>query len=286
MEKRRLYLIASNILLIAILAACSSSTPSAAPGSTTVPATLAANTAAPSNTTAPTNTPAPTNTAAPAATSSTSGSGGCANAYYPVASGATWSYASTGSGIGNYTYTQTITTASDTGFTTSEQFSTGVNATVKWNCQAGNLAVLDAGANSFNMSTSKITLTSDSTTADGYNIPSSFASGKTWSEKVTTMGSVNSNGTKMGDSQITMQLSCTAAGTDTITVPAGKFDTVKATCTKSVVVSYTLQGTAVPLGSNQESITYWYAKGVGFVQSIATGGSDNETIVLTQYKLQ
>ena len=28
----------------------------------------------------------------------------------------------------------------------------------------------------------------------------------------------------------------------------------------------------------------WYAKGVGFVKSVASGGSDNETIVLTQYK--
>jgi hypothetical protein len=40
------------------------------------------------------------------------------------------------------------------------------------------------------------------------------------------------------------------------------------------------------LGSNTENITYWYAKDVGLIQSIATGGSNNETVVLTQYTLK
>ena len=296
MNTKHLHLIVSNILLIFILAACgpastasTASTPSGITGATAVvPENTAVPTISvptPAAAVPATSVPTPA-AAAPTTAASTSASGGCANAYFPVASGASWSYSSTGSGIGDYTYTHTITTVSDTGFTTNYQFSTGVNSTVKWNCQDGNLAALDAGAESFTMSTSKVKMTSNSVTADGYNIPATFDTGKTWSENVTVDGTVQASATQTVNSQIVSQISCTAAGADTITVPAGKFDTVKATCTKKVVVSAIVQGKAQPLNTNQENITYWYAKGVGFVQSVATGGSDNETIVLTQYKLQ
>ena len=282
----RLHLIGSNILLIVILAACAQAPASSPSGSTASTADLAKNTVVPTESEPAPTAAAPTTAATTAATISASASGGCANTYYPVPSGASWSYDSSGSGIGNYNYTQTITAVSDTGFTTSYQFSTGVNSTVNWNCQDGNLAALDAGAASFSMTTSKVKMTSNSVTADGYNIPATFDTGKTWSEKVTIDGTVQASPTQTVTSQIVSQLSCTAAGADTITVPAGKFDTVKATCTKKVVVSATEQGTAVPLSTNQQSITYWYAKGVGFVQSVATGGADNETVVLTQYKIK
>jgi hypothetical protein len=281
MDSRRLHLIIGGILLIVVQVACSLSPASTPVAITSSPTALAENTAVPTKSKPTLASAAPT-----AATLSASGSGGCANAYYPVPSGASWSYASTGSGIGDYTYTQTITAVSAKGFTASDQFSTGVNATIKWSCQNGNLAVLDAGAGSFSMTTSKVKMTTTSVTADGYNIPATFVTGKTWSEKITVDGTVQASATQTVTSQIAVQFSCTAAGADTITVPAGKFDTVKATCTKKEVVSATEQGTAVPLSTNQQSITYWYAKGVGFVQSVATGGADNETVVLTQYKLK
>jgi hypothetical protein len=288
MKPKHFLLVARYILLIFILAACG-------PAATTAPsATTAATAVLPAPATAVPATSVPTPVAAvltksvptTAAITSGSGSGGCANAYYPVPTGAVRSYSSTGSGLGDYTYTQTVTAASDTGFTTDLNFSTGVNYTIKWKCQGGNLAVLDAGAESFTMSTSKVKMTSDSITVVGYNIPAAFDAGKTWSEDVKVDGTVVQSGTgKTEKSQIASQTSCTAAGTDTVTVPAGKFDTVKASCVKKVTVSFLLQGTATPINSNTENITYWYAKGVGFVKSVATGGTDNETIVLTKYKI-
>ena len=286
MSLMRLHLIGSNILLIVILAACAQAPASSPSGSTASTADLAKNTVVPTVSEPAPTAAAPTTAATTAATISASASGGCANTYYPVPSGASWSYDSSGSGIGNYNYTQTITAVSDTGFTTSYQFSTGVNSTVNWNCQDGNLAALDAGAASFSMTTSKVKMTSNSVTADGYNIPATFDTGKTWSEKVTIDGTVQASATITVNSQIVSQINCTAGGADTITVPAGKFDTVKATCSKNVVVSAIAQGKTTQLSANTESITYWYAKAVGFVKSVATGGSDNETIVLTQYKIQ
>jgi hypothetical protein len=216
---------------------------------------------------------------------SASASGGCSNAYYPIPSGASWSYASTGGNLGPYTYTETVTPTSDTGFTTSYQFSTGVNPSIKWSCQSGNLAALDAGAGSLSFTAMTATMTSETTTANGYTIPASFSKGNAWSQNVTATGTVTSNGRQV-TSQISDQISCTAAGADTITVPAGTFDTAKATCTKNVVVSAIVQGKTMQLGASKENTTSWYAKGVGFVKSVATGGNNNETIVLTADKIQ
>src|SRR5215208_6076105 len=50
------------------------------------------------------------------------GEGLCANAYYPVREGATWSYKSIGSPVGDYSFTDTITSVREDGFTLTSQF--------------------------------------------------------------------------------------------------------------------------------------------------------------------
>ena len=190
--------------------------------------------------------------------------------------------------------TNVITAASDKGFTTGVQASTGNNSIVNWKCQSGNLAVLDIG--SANTTTATVKLNYKSVTADGYNIPASFDTGKTWTEIITATATVEASASRTVNSQIVSQLSCSVAGADTIALPVGNFDTVKAICSRTVVVSAIIQGKTTPGGTVQESITYWYAKKVGFVKSIAmisAGGNNNQTtptsiqtVVLTQYKVQ
>ncbi len=210
----------------------------------------------------------------------------CTNAYYPHSTGSDWSYSSSGGELGNYTYQRTVTAQSASGFTTQFSASNGVKFSFDWRCQDGNLAALDAGAGSFTMTTTQIKMTSDSVTADGYDIPASFDPGKSWAENVTVDGSVSNNTGKTVKSQVVSHLTCASAGTDSISVPAGKFDTVKANCTRQVIVSSLAQGKSVQLAANTENIIYWYAKGVGYVKSVATGGSNNETVVLTDYKIK
>ena len=53
-----------------------------------------------------------------------------------------------------------------------------------------------------------------------------------------------------------------------------------------VVVSGIVQGKMTEINSNTEDLTLFFAKDVGFVKSVATGGTDNETVVLTEYKLK
>ncbi len=268
MKSNRFHLIISGILLFVVVAACSLSPASSTTGNTVVPPVSAA-----------------TATSQPV---SASGSGGCANTYFPVSTGTNWSYSSTGGALGAYTYTMTVADVSNNGFTTSEQSSlgTGTASIVKWKCKDGKLAALDAGSNSLSMSGSKFSMTSNSVTADGFNIPNTFDIGTTWSEKVTIRGTVQA-GTRTMDSQIVSKVDCSAVGVDTITVPAGTFNTVKATCSQTVAVSALVQGTPMPAGAPVAvSITNWYAKGVGLVQSVRSTAGGAETITLTQYKVQ
>jgi hypothetical protein len=228
MNSRRFQIIVSCLVLFAVIAACSLSPAGSTTGST-------------AGTAGATSQPV-----------SAASSGGCGNAYFPVSVGTNWAYSSTGSTLGAYTYTWTVTDLGNGGFSTSDQYSTGVNAAIKWNCQNGNLAALDAGSTSLSVTNTSSTfkMTSTSITADGYN--------------------------------------CSAAGTESVTVPAGTFDAVKATCNQTLQVSFLMQGTPTPAGApDTVSITDWYAKGVGLVKSVrASSLSSTETIVLTQYKIQ
>ena len=265
MNPRRFQLIVSCLVLFAVVAACSLS-PASSPTGNTV------------STAAATNQPV-----------SASSGGGCTNAYFPVSTGTNWAYSSSGSILGAYTYTWTVSDVGNAGFTTNNQYSTGVSSSIKWNCQNGNLAALDAGSTSLSVTNSSSTfkMTSNSITADGYNIPNTFDTGTTWAEKVTVDGTVQS-GTKSENSQIVSNVSCSSAGAESVTVPAGTFDTVKATCNQTLGVSFLMQGTPVPAGApDTVSITDWYAKGVGLVKSVrASSLSGTETIVLTGYKVQ
>jgi hypothetical protein len=262
MNSKRFQLIAGSLLLIFVVAACSFSSA---------------------------NTPA-ASTGGPAAASNLPASGGCANAYFPTSSGSSWSYSSRGSVLGDYTFTRTVADVSDSGFTMNDltSLAAGTSSAVKWNCQNGNLAALDSGAGSLSVSSSNVKITSTSVTADGYNVPNTFNAGTTWAEKVTVIGKVESGNQTM-DSQIVSDLNCSAAGAESITVAAGKFDTVKATCTETIGVSELVQATPVPAGvPSSLDITNWYAKGVGLVKSVRVNNTtgNTTTIVLTQYKIQ
>ena len=268
MNSHRSHLIVASLLLILVVAACSFSSTSNPAASTVAPAVA---TNPPASVATATNPPA---------------NGGCTNPFFPTSSGSAWTYSSQGGALGAYTFTRTVADVSDSGFTLNDQTSlaNGTSTSVKWNCQNGNLAALDAGSGSLNVSSSKYKITSTSITADGYNVPNTFAAGTTWSEKVTVMGTVQS-GTHTLDSQIVSSLNCAVAGSESIKVPAGTFDTVKASCTDTVGVSELMQTTPIPAGAPiTVDVTNWYAKGVGLVKSVRVNNTAGETttIELTQ----
>jgi hypothetical protein len=265
MGTRRLHLIVSNILFIVTLAACGSP-------SKVVPTSTPIKVAGPTATLPVSSPAAPTQPV----------SGGCTNAYFPLSSGATWSYASTGSLAGDYTYTRTLSGLSDTGFMTNDVIG-GVTRTVTWSCDSGNLTSLASGSSN-SVSSSSMKLTIDSANATGYLIPNAFTDGKTWSEYLTTNGTLDDGNKTKGTMVSEVKTDCTAAGAESVKVPVGTFDTVKITCHSSQVATVTLTvgGSTGPVTTIQDS-TQWYAQGVGMVQTVNSGDAGSETIQLTSY---
>jgi hypothetical protein len=274
MNSRRLFLAATTLILAFTLAACGLSS-------------TAVSTATPIKVVGPIATlpvtPATTPTTASTQKVSTPSSGGCTNAYFPLSPGATWSYASTGSLAGDYTYTRTLSGLSDTGFTTIDVFGT-VTRTVTWRCDSGNLTSLATASSNALVSSSSMKMTIDSVNATGYAIPGAFTDGKTWSEDLMVNAStVSGKDTSTVVSEATT--ACTTAGAESVKGPAGTFDTVKITCHSSQVATVTTKGiSGGPITTLQDS-TQWYAQGVGMVQTMNSGDAGSETIQLTSYSI-
>src|SRR5512140_775170 len=70
--------------------------------------------------------------------------GPCANDYYPVVQGATWTYKSTGSPAGDYESTDTISSVKSDGFTLTSKFGDQTR-TQDWNCTEQGLVALQLG---------------------------------------------------------------------------------------------------------------------------------------------
>ena len=282
-DARRLALIVTTLIAVFILAACNPSSAGAPSGTktsaTATPVILAASTMSGPEASA-------TSLAGPTLTTSTSGSGGCANAYFPVSSGATWSYASAGSVAGDYSYNRSLAGISDTGFIASDEFNSGVTRTTKWGCKDGNLTMLETGSAGGVASSTGMKVTIDSVTSNGYVIPATFAAGQTWSETLELNTTNEAKGKKTGTAQSVSQTNCTAGEPESVKVPAGTFDAVKITCHSNQVATVTLTvgGTTGPITTIQDS-TQWYAQGVGMVQTMNSGDAGNETIQLTSYSI-
>jgi hypothetical protein len=172
MGTRRLSLIATNLILVFTLAACNLPS-SGAPSGTKTPVIMDVPTLSGAGSAA---TPLAGATSAPAG----GGSGGCANEYFPVASGAAWTYASSGSVAGDYSYTQSIAGVSDTGFTVNGKYG-DVSTTVTWRCKDGNLTEISSGGTTSLKDTVVII---DSIAVFGHVIPATIEAGGNWLENL------------------------------------------------------------------------------------------------------
>jgi hypothetical protein len=179
--------------------------------------------------------------------------------------------------------TESISDLSGAGFTMDYKASTGVDATIKWTCQGGNLTALDAGTSGgLSVSTSNVQIKSDSVKVTGYNLPASFGPGSTWTITESVDATASAAG-KSVDSQLAYTLNCSYGDAESVTVPAGTFSALKANCTKDSTMSAVVSGKSMQLNDTKENVTYWYVKGVGQVKTVYSGGKDDQTVVLEKY---
>jgi hypothetical protein len=215
------------------------------------------------------------------------GEGLCANAYYPVSEGATWSYKSTGSSAGDYSYTDTITSVREDGFTLTSQFE-GVTRTQEWACKPEGLVALQLGGPSAaTLNTQDMQLNLTVNNVSGVTFPSEITTGDEWQHMLEFEGDLDIAGTP-AEATGGAESNFSALSTESVTVPAGTFDAMKVQVDSTITINATFQGVSMPVAFSG-TYTFWFAQGVGPVKASGTGEvvgtSFTETIELRSYNI-
>jgi hypothetical protein len=211
----------------------------------------------------------------------------CTNLYYPVRQGATWTYKSTGGPAGEYSFTDTITSARQDGFTLSTQIGQ-LTRLQEWTCTAeGLLALQLGGAPAAMLNSQNIQLNLDINNATGVTFPSQIGPGSQWQQSMDVTGNVTAFNEE-AEAAGTVQMSFNAIGNESVTVPAGTFEALKVEVGISLNVNATYEGITLPV-SFTGNYTYWFAPNVGWVKASGTGNvfgnSFTDTTELQSYNI-
>ncbi|HEY9526213.1 MAG TPA: hypothetical protein VIR02_03965 [Anaerolineales bacterium] len=275
MEQNKMYTRISTLLIIIFLAACS--TPPVPPTNTQS-----------TDTTQTTATVAAAEATATIEGSSPGASGSlCTNLYYPVRQGATWTYKSTGGPAGEYSFTDTIASVREDGFTLSTQIG-DITRTQEWTCSAQGLAALQlGGAPAAMLNSQNIQLNLDISNATGVTFPVQINPGDQWQQTMDVQGEVtmmNQEAQATGNAQMNFS----AIGNESVTVPAGTFDALKVAVNVTLKVNATYEGITLPVSFSGD-YTYWFAPNVGWVKASGTGNvlgsSFSDTTELQSYSI-
>lgn len=279
MNRKSVFRMIGLLLLMIFITACSNAdpTPTAAPS-------LPTSTQQSIDTEVPaiTDTPVSSEDGMPVA-----GAAQCANAYYPVREGSTWMYQSTGSPTGSYSFTDTITSVRDDGFTLTTQFG-DMTRTQEWSCTPEGLIALQLGgapAAAISAQGAQLELVVDK--VSGVTFPSEISAGDQWQHNLDFTGRM-SIASQEGEATGTAQSSFTAIGIESVTVPVGTFEAMKIQIDTRLNISVSFQGLNVPV-TFSGSYNYWFVQGVGWVKASGSGDiggeSFTETIELQAYNI-
>jgi hypothetical protein len=173
------------------------------------------------------------------------------------------------------------------GFTLASNFGE-LTRTQDWSCTEDGLTALQlAGTSAATLSSQDLNFTLDIKKVEGVTYPIEMNPGDVWQHLLEFEGKMEIAGapaTAVGNAQTAFKV----LGSETVTVPAGTFQTVKVQTDTNIVFTIQVQGISVPVSSSG-TYSYWYAKGVGWVkaegQGNITGKSFTETIELQSYNI-
>ena len=214
-------------------------------------------------------------------------SGECANTYFPVKQGATWSYEVTDGSSDTVNYADTISKLSVDGFVLTSEFD-DVTRTQRWSCKTDGLLALDFGGGSATLAVADLQAVFDTTEVSGITLPQDIAPGDTWSQSFTIEGDQTLSGDQTAEVNGSVDYSSTAVEMERVTVPAGTFDALRVDSTTKMDITIKLSGFAVPT-TIEGTIVRWYAPDIGYVRSVEASnvlGEEVEvTIELTGYEI-
>lgn len=207
--------------------------------------------------------PTPTETPAPAVLSDEDT---CGNLYYPVASGASWTYQ-----ISNgQTATHSMEVTGEDAFTLTIQ-SADSTATMDGFCDSGDITLLETGGISAIFTTQDSQAVVSTTNMDGVTLPYIIQVGDDWSQTV----EIKADGASTTYTAL-IETTNTAAGLETVSVPAGTFEAMR----------IEQSSTATIFGSTMEfKSTVWFAAGVGSIKAVHYAAENTITTELTAYSI-
>ena len=207
-----------------------------------------------------------------------SGSGQCANPLLPVESGATWRYASAANGSGASSFTIAITGARSDGFTASARLDDNTVINQKWSCKPEGLALVlpGAGQSAQRLSIGGLEANLTISNATGVILPANIQPGMTWPYGLDLAGTL-SQGSLSANLTGNIATEFRAIGSETVNVPAGTFEAMKLQGRSTVAVTADYHGLKLPITSVIDT-TLWFAPGVGWVKSTATGEFAGTTV--------
>lgn len=215
------------------------------------------------------------------------GKGLCANAYFPVREGSTWTYKSVGGPTGEFSFTDSVTSVREDGFTLTTQFDK-LTRTQEWSCTSDGLVALQIGgpaAASLNMQDMQFNLNVEN--VSGVTFPNTISQGDQWQHTLGFTGDLDIVGQKAVATG-NAQSSFTALGQESVTVAAGTFDAMKIQADTTLSITATVQGLSIPV-TLSSTYTFWFAQGVGWVKASGSGDlggqSFSESIELQSYSI-
>ena len=212
-------------------------------------------------------------------TPSTSITGLCSNMYYPVREGATWTYKNTGGPAGEFSFTDTVTSVREDGFTLTSQLDDS-SWTQEWACQQEGLVALQlGGAPAVTLNAQGVRLDLEISNVSGVTFPKEITAGDQWQHNLEFDGQVEMS-RQSGDAQGTAVTSFTAIGNETITVPAGTFEAMKIQVEPTLNINVGYGGFSLPVTVGG-TYTYWFVQNIGWVKAIGTGNFAGQTVAET-----
>jgi len=202
----------------------------------------------------------------------------CDHPYFPLRTGSSWTYSTP---QGNMTWSVgSAGGTNDSAEATMEIAMPEASMTVHWSCGSAGIVSYDFGT--LSVASMGDVASMDVVDSSGVYLPAAdlLTPGYSWPNNYTVVMHVSQEGFS-ADLTMTASETWTAAGIETITVPAGTFEALRVDGTESVTMGGFMGAEDVNV---TVSVTHWYAKGVGVVRyTPSTSEGSNSGGELTSY---
>ncbi len=203
----------------------------------------------------------------------------CDHPFFPLRSGSSWSYSTTEG-------TSTWSVGSASGTADSAQATMAISIpevamTTHWDCTSEGIISYDFG----NITVAEMgqIATMDVTESSGVFLPAAslLAPGYSWSDNYSLVMQITAEGVSV-DMTMTAAETWTAAGMETVSVPAGTFEALRVDGTENITMSGFMGMEGV---DTVVDATFWFAEGVGIVRYTSASSGYTSVGELTSYTI-